>query len=201
MRVPQTYLLEEQPSYPWLESCWHLLNKQLKGSCSWGCLWSKETPHTLSFRIKTQKMLRNPRDLGAMTVKPWAKWAKMHTMPYLSCPHLNHTSLIDLFHIRNEQCGSEVAPEKILSVLLAFHTNTENLTKWLCCEVYDCIVQLLRLIILSLQKASKLTYLRVSCVDILLLEILAGSSRYFPSSLTCNISQMEPNLDLWNFKT
>lgn len=86
--------------------------------------------------------------------------------------------------------------KKILSVLLAFHTNTENLTKWLCCEVYDCIVQLLRLIILSLQKASKLTYLRVLCVDILLLEILAGSSRYFLSSLTCNISQMEPNLDL-----
>lgn len=116
----------------------------------------------------------------------------MHTMPYLSCPHLKHTSLTDLFHIKNEQCGSEVPPEKIRSVLLAFHTNTENLTKWLCYEVYDCIVQLLRLVILSLQKASKLTL----CVDILFPEILAGSSRYFLSSLTCNISQVETNLDL-----
>lgn len=69
------------------------------------------------------------------------------------------------FHIKNEQCGSEAPPEKILSVLLAFHTNTENLTKWLCYEVYDCIVQLLRLLYCntSLQKASKLTL----CVDIL----------------------------------
>lgn len=102
----------------------------------------------------------------------------MHTMPYLSCPHLKHTSLTDLFHIKNEQCGSEVPQKKILSVLLVFHTNTENLTKWLCYEVYDCIVQLLRLLYCNntlLQKASKLTL----CVDILFPEILAGSSCIF----------------------
>ena len=31
---------------------------------------------------------------------------------YLSCAHLNRTSLTDLFHKRNERGGSEVPPEK-----------------------------------------------------------------------------------------
>lgn len=52
---------------------------------------------------------------------------------YLSCAHLNHNSLTDLFHKRNERVAQKFPQKKILSGLLAFRTNTENLTKWLCC--------------------------------------------------------------------
>lgn len=54
--------------------------KQAEGLLFLGVLVVKGNPPYTFILHQDSKDAKKPRDLGAMTVKAWAKWAEMHTM-------------------------------------------------------------------------------------------------------------------------
>lgn len=102
-----------------------------------------------------------------------------HALP--SPAHIFITSFLEIFFIEFMSTRAQKFPLKIFSVAQPFTPppTTKNPKQMALLQSLWLHVQLFRLIMLSWQRVSKLPYLRVLCVEILLPEITAGPSRFY----------------------
>lgn len=182
---PTNTLTEEQPGCSTIGKLLKYVKRAAEGLLLLGVPVVKGNLSYNFIPYQDSKDIKNPADLGS--IHDSLSLSKMNwnaRTPYLSRPHFNHTFFTDLFHITNE--GVQRSPWKSFKWLSLSYWHRQPQSNGFAANVCDCVVQLLRLILLSLQSVT-VPYLRVLCVEILLPEIIAGPSRYFFSSMTCKL--------------